>query len=526
MSKLVVNPDYIKQLEYYGGTITVTVDYTDFDVINIPRILFNGTNIINPQNYLNPSSMMTPSLDTIKYTYVFDFPATTAKRDITIIFNGTDMDGVNVVRSIEVNQKAYEGVDIQIPTEYYLSENEVEINSTNNSIINMNATIKSDLYLINVGRVEVYTNADWITVTEKNINVETYQYYKATRTNYEISFNNNIEKESRVGIVKFYFYDSDGNTKDVKEMVVIQNGTVTTNNIEYYSEWEDIIFRVDGDVFNYKVVEITYIDNSYSKESTIFEGRAYKYPDADNIEIKLNPIIFNYLNNSLVGVGNGVDFNNTINTELRNYNACKRFRIFNRDTNELLIEYRVLYDNSYKLRWRGNEEDLSLPINNDYAINMIDITSRVSKLGIVYNKFNNTLTPNKCGDYALYYLNNRGGWDTLLVNTKVNKSKNINYFTTERYAKYLNLDFEQYRYISELQNSYEINTGFLSNEQSTNAVENLLTSNEVYLHNLKENIVYSVIITDTNVKYKYYNDSMELPYYIIKIKESQIQLKH
>ena len=84
---------------------------------------------------------------------------------------------------------------------------------------------------------------------------------------------------------------------------------------------------------------------------------------------------------------------------------------------------------------------------------------------------------------------------------------------------------EQMKYISELQNNYVFNTNFLTDEQAKNIVDNLFTSNEVYIHDLKENIIYSALITDNNVVYKKYSDDLNLVQYSINIKESQIQLK-
>lgn len=518
MANIIIS-SYKDNLEYIGGTVNVSVEYVDFDVVNLPMVYFDGQQESN--NYLNPYSTMTNDI----YNYQFDFPYTENNRVITVKFSGKDLNGNTVNKSITINQEGYNGEIIEIPAEFWLDGDEIEVGSEDDTFY-ISTNIKTGIQEENIGRVEIINNVDWIEINERGGGNTSYGYYKISTTDYEVYYAHNSDDISRTGVITFNYYDKNNILHTSIDYIVIQQGVIATDNIHHYSSWEDIIYSTDADIFNYEVVQVELVENGYAKESVIFEGRAFKYPDADKIDIKLNPIIFNYLDNSLINVLNTFDFNGDINTEVRNYKACKRFRIINRDNNQLLIEYRVLYDNSYLLKWRGTRETLSYPINNNISLNMLVCNTTVSPLGIVRNKFNNTNKPNTCGKYALYYLNNNGGWDSLLLNNKISKTKNIKYYTTEKYARNLNSDFEQYRYISELQNSYEIHTGFVTDEQSTNIAENLITSNEVYFHDLINNIVYAVLITDTSVKYKYYNDSLELPYYTINIKESQIQLKH
>lgn len=510
----------------YGGTVAVKVIYEDYKSINNPIILFNG--IRQTTNYMNDDSTMSNDL----YNYKFDFPKTEEDRTINIIFQAIGEANEITSSTIVITQNGIGDNDEPLLTfddnlvlsdysnEYSYEESEDEYT--------LMAKVKTAIDE-EVGELEVVTNVNWIRVDYKNGGDINHHYYKETVFNYTINIAENTNEESRFTTVTFNYYNVDNKLIESKDYMILQDGTLYSNNKEYRSVWEDIILEVDADTFNYKVIMCTLNNNDYTDNSNIFEGRAYKYPNADTIKIKMNKIFENYLSNSFVPMIEDVDVETIIKGDIDtyeyNFEAGKRFLIINRDTNEVVKEYVVLYDWNYKYKWRGEDVILSKPINRDNAINMVELKTTVNKLGVVTNYFNNENKINSCGDYCLYYLNSNGGWDVLLFNNKVKKTKNINSYTTERYFSRLNVDFEQMKYISELQNNYVFNTNFLTDEQAKNLVDNLFTSNEVYIHDLKENIIYSALITDNNVVYKKYSDDLNLVQYSINIKESQIQLK-
>jgi len=84
------------------------------------------------------------------------------------------------------------------------------------------------------------------------------------------------------------------------------------------------------------------------------------------------------------------------------------------------------------------------------------------------------------------------------------------------------LEFENGTYHSQIITSYQLNTGWLNDQQSENLAFNLLSSNEVYLHNLCSDKVYPVVITDNTATYKTYkNNSRKFVNYQINCEESQ-----
>lgn len=287
--------------------------------------------------------------------------------------------------------------------------------------------------------------------------------------------------------------------------------------MKYYSAWEDVILQRTESVFDYRI---------YNKNNLIFQGRAYKRPNADTNDIKLNKIFENYLSNSIN------DLLNTDETENISVNASKVFQIKKLDadgTETLIDEYTILYDWSYDFRFRGEDNNLSRPINGHYVAGMYKMHTSVNgQSGTVTNSLNggayNVLAD--CGEYALYYLNAYGGWDALLIDGTVLKKSTIKQYTTDRNINNSRIEFEQTKYINEIQDAYEINTGFLTDEQAANLSNNLIPSREVYLHFLNDDKLIPVLITDSNVTYQtYQTNNLQMPQYKINVKESEIKLR-
>ena len=287
--------------------------------------------------------------------------------------------------------------------------------------------------------------------------------------------------------------------------------------MKYYSAWEDVILQRTESVFDYRI---------YNKNNLIFQGRAYKRPNADTNDIKLNKIFENYLSNSIN------DLLNSGEPEDTGVNASKVFQIMKLDadgTETLIDEYTILYDWSYGFRYRGENVNLSRPINGRYVAGMYKMGTTVSgPSGAVTNTLNggayNVLAD--CGDYALYYLNAYGGWDALLIDGTVLKKSTITQYTTDHNYNNNKIEFEQTKYINEIQDAYEINTGFLTDEQAANLSKNLIPSKEVYLHIISENKLIPVLITDTSVTYQtYQTNNLQMPQYKINVKESQVKLR-
>lgn len=305
--------------------------------------------------------------------------------------------------------------------------------------------------------------------------------------------------------------------------------------------WMDTILEREENVFEYSIE----VDGT-----TIFKGKAYKRPNDMVNKIKVNKICENYLNNDINNMI-AVLYNSPNGSYSTNYEGARLFQIKDKD-GVVVEEYTFVYDWSYDERWAnemssimGNPNtgfvNISRPINNRYAAGMWQLGSTLRNEymegGINSGKLicfiQNTAYPvspnieDGCrGNYALYYINSYGGWDSFLFEGEVKKEDKIAQYTTDKTYNNTSIDFEMNRYISEIQTSYECNTGWLTDEQAANLAKNLLGTNKCYLHNLGENKIIPVIIEDTAAPYQTYSSNGNMmAQYKIKIKTSQTRIR-
>lgn len=140
-----------------------------------------------------------------------------------------------------------------------------------------------------------------------------------------------------------------------------------------------------------------------------------------------------------------------------------------------------------------------------------------------------------CHRYAFYYLNAFGGWDTMLMQGAGKERDSLTRYEIK--TPYNNNSigdspalvspaFKYYErgrhnYLNEVQKAWEVNTGFLTDEQSRK-MHHLLESTNVYLHDLEENKVYPVTITDNEVEYKTFTgEDCKMANYLIKAQFAQ-----
>lgn len=298
--------------------------------------------------------------------------------------------------------------------------------------------------------------------------------------------------------------------------------------------------------------------------TTIYAGKAYKYPGADRVEFLLNSVTENYLSNA-------ISFPTVSSTSVMP-NYLKDFTLVTSTGNEKPIIF--FNDWSYKDTDLTSGYFLSDPItglidprqyivaswllptgegivNRFYYKDGIQTATDVTlKSGINGYTFVENITNLQLGcgdyivmafvvsgtisqkqikytidntgkDYVLYYVNAAGGWDSLLIEGNVKKTDE---FESESYIKRVlrpSTEFARNKYLNTITSSWTLYTGYLNDEQASK-MYNLLESTQVYLHNLKDNTITPVLITDTSCEYKTYtNQGKNKFYYTINVESSQ-----
>lgn len=277
--------------------------------------------------------------------------------------------------------------------------------------------------------------------------------------------------------------------------------------------WQDVYYTANTSMLEYVI--------NRSDRTVIYVGRAYRRPGASQISINISKICQDYLKNSF----SETDFRNLVGSTYVHPEAYVEFEL--RDKNGVLLNtYGFVYDWSYE-GWNGQARTLSNPINNHKAAGMYDFITQC-RINVSDNKpevatsVYSVAGGNYCGEIALYYKNRKGGWDSFLIEGTVTKKDTYTKYTYNRSFNNNTLEFENGTYHSQIITSYMLNTGWLSDTESDNLAFNLLSSNEVYLHNLCTDKVYPVVITDNTATYKTYkNNSRKLVNYQINVEESQ-----
>ena len=303
---------------------------------------------------------------------------------------------------------------------------------------------------------------------------------------------------------------------------------------------------------------ITTVDNN----EVIYSGTAVKYPDAIRTEIELNYIVRDYLNSDVdslsynpndsavvsvvknyirdfvittptssttISMANNYDYNDSLDI---NNNCILSAHI--RDGKEIadvrqfipknLLNYNTQIvvsnaDNFDSLIW----SDVS---GNTYTLIAPQLTPATIKYTMYSGAERNVYVQNTCSEYVLYYLNALGGWDWLLVDGNTLR-------TDDMESVYYNSKFNNTKISTQYKNKYqsyitpkwECYINRLSDAESKK-MYHLLTSQCIILHNMAENKMWRVNITNTDVKYyTYKNNQRHRADYTIELEASNYIIK-
>lgn len=286
--------------------------------------------------------------------------------------------------------------------------------------------------------------------------------------------------------------------------------------------WRDTHYNTTASTANYRIQ----LDGD-----TIYSGKAVKYPGAQYLKINLNKVCRNYLSSDIDDLLTAMPVN--ITRQYHN-NEQRVFKLYVNNSN--VADYRFWQDYSYDISATGNT-NLSRPINGHYVPGMMRLKttrltgSTIYTEGYIGNPSSSAgyfgyTTQVKCTPYVLYYLNSYGGWDAFVIEGNTVKRDDYTTYTTDQAFDNTTLEYELNKYVQEVNTTYELNTNYLTDEQSENLAKNLIGSVKVYLQNVDEGWVKPVIITDNSATYQTYaTNGRKLCQYKITVKESQSKLR-
>lgn len=277
--------------------------------------------------------------------------------------------------------------------------------------------------------------------------------------------------------------------------------------------WKDTYYskQTEDGVFTYYLAT-----NVGDTLETIFNGKAWAFPNTDTITININRICQDYLSTSLPDLRTI-----TATTSYTQEEAYREFYLY--DENDVLKEtYRFLLDWSYEDKDFNNNINMSNPINGHYCNGMFSLNTVWNKTNVV-----TTITPTNgeyCGDYAIYYLNRSGGWDAFLIEGLSKKTDALEKYYINKSFNNTTIEFGKRVYHNQITTSWELHTGWLTDAQSENLAFNLLTSNQSYLHNLSTGEIIPIVVTNEEAEYKTFkNNNKKMVNYTIRVEASQFK---
>lgn len=144
---------------------------------------------------------------------------------------------------------------------------------------------------------------------------------------------------------------------------------------------------------------------------------------------------------------------------------------------------------------------------------------------INFNNWKSYTLKETCNRYCLYYLNAHGGWDWLVIDG--NTVKNYGYSRQNYLQNYDNTTLEpgKVNFKNDIKESWNLTTGFLTDSQSSK-MYNLFGSVNVYLHDLEENKITPVVITNTAQEEKtFQNQGRKFYNYTITVESAQNKIR-
>lgn len=367
--------------------------------------------------------------------------------------------------------------------------------------------------------IKVVSNAQWCNV--KNKTVTAYQT--------EIELSNNRTLLSRSAIVTITLTTSKGTFETVV--------TIGQSEFKIYPIWATNIVNIDTQL-NYVSYEVRH------NGETIYSGKAYVVPNTNYVEIDISKICSSYLNSSLDGkIDNPTDyielegvksFNLYVNGELEasflyynsyTYEANPDYTEYNTETYVKLSDpirtgydsrqyvvysfFNVLANNSYGLNSyfsKGYEWSkpvyASLSYKTGYTTFM-KVPEGADRVQILDELISIKKT---CAKYCLYYQNALGGWDSFLINGNDKRTDKI---TGHKYTKAINTNTKCFgikKYLNVIDTSYKLYTDWLTDDEASRMFH-LLESTEVYLHNLEDDTIIPVNLTNSSCEFKTFTNN-------------------
>ena len=379
-----------------------------------------------------------------------------------------------------------------------------------------------------------------------------------------LSFNNNVATvmvtentgSRRNAVIRFY---NQADNDDYLDLNVVQNGE-GFDSIWFDRSFEPSSFKV-GEDYHYRLQD-------HNTNKIIYEGITVPVSEGEKpLGINIPRLVDSYINSDELDdlredmklrTLNGslsVDFydmNGSTPSLVKTFNYWNDWSgpgyktvyditqsindpINHKGCNYMVIPF-CIYDDelsSYTVvETKKDDTQVSYPMGTPSDAFMYAAGEFFNAKSVSFKKGNDTLLTydmDNCGEGFLLYKNRFGGWDSFLIEGNIYK---YDEYTRLRgvYPKYPNgygYSREKMTDRNTIKTRYEINTGWLTDEQAERLVFHLMSSTTVALRSFSDRTtssfpynMVSVSIVDSSVEYKKFKNGKKMINYTIKLEEN------
>ena len=493
-------------------------------------------------NWITVGSGQTVSGTTIKYPVYLSENTGTA-RSGGISFAGL-ADGENKYAGITI----YQDGAAEPKTNAFTTTMKVKSDGTPE--MSSNTRIRCGYQAVVVGTPEV--DGDWIHLGTGTRVTGTFYGYD-TVMEYPISFDSNLGT-ARVGTVTFKGTDGSGNILTsicvVTQAAYIEEPDepeIPVDGDEYIGPiWKDIEFDFGGiDMVEYGIYTTTKVRlpgnaGMVDVDTLLFAGRSYARPDGGSNKILVNQICKTYMDAPLLDEEAVAVYGGYGEFKLKSADGSTTYRVYKFINDWSYTDYfmtgllshpilkndRKVFRNQllpftvfganenvdiiYGIQYGGKKDEYGQTIQdwsnmitakNGVHTEMFPFADRAD--GAISYTIDGTkyLISDECVQYVLYYVNPWGGYDWFPIRGKVIEKDSMTAYTYTQNFNNQTLDFGKKKYLGEIQKHFTLHTQWMSEDESSR-MWYLLQSNTVYLHNLVEDKIYPVVITNTEQEHK------------------------
>ena len=332
--------------------------------------------------------------------------------------------------------------------------------------------------------------------------------------------------------------------------------------------WKDVFVTLGtGDSTQYR---ITIPDTG----DVIYSGKAFKRPGETNIYARINDVCADYIENVLPTLSQA---------EFTRITLPVTFKVQLRQGTQWvdITTAQFLNDWSYDYGYDANTMGMSFPINGHIdarmpivwtGLNVSEVTATITfKDGTTAqviipveitadfnNDFNDDFSRSvrsagsgtavflpdawdnvakitvgnstwevvtNCAEYALYYVNAYGGWDSLLIEGNTLEADTLKRYTRE--MVYDNRDIQNRgidNYVNEVTKGFTLHTGWLLGDQGK-MMYHLINSTDVYLYDIANEQMIPVTIPMTSCEYRTKKNQGRLVDYTIQVQIAQNRIR-